>query len=575
MKQFQFDYIDDRQFAIEITKIRQWCCTSVVSHVVFQIYSETIDRESIEKVCRMISEEMPDALYFGCSSNGNIISGSYSGNNIGIVCTVFEFPSTKMIMKQYTLTAETSDAVTDDLLRILDENKWVKAVQLVTTIRGMSMTGFCKNLSNAPEDIQIFGGGAFTADINASFACVFSKDGEYSENGVVFWLLGGDDLNVVSTYVTGWKPLGKRFHVTRSEGSRLYELDGEPAYLVYRKYLNINNDRNFFMNTLEFPFLFQFNGISILRAPTLSFDDGSLSMTSDMESDVIAQLAYGDPGTILDSVRAEGTKIRDFRPETVQIFSCAARRTFWGNNEISKESMPFQNIAPTSGFYTSGEFLRTMGHVNQHNVTMVLVGMREGPAPDSDINEFEVDDTDFTGKMALINRLANYINAAFRDLETASVTDGLTKLYNRTEIQRRINENMMCNKQLALVMIDIDNFKSVNDTYGHGEGDNVIIGLADMLKSSCEEHSKVACAGRWGGEEFMVMIPEGINDAVKAAEYLLNKFAEIEFPLAGHRTISIGVTAAKEDDTLDSLLNRVDSALYDAKHGGKNKYVVI
>ena len=575
MRQFQFNYTSEIQLKTELNKIRQWCSTSVVAHIVFQIYSETIDQMSINNVCRIIDDELPEAQYFGCSTNGNIVDGSYSGQEIGIICTVFEFPSTKMMLKQYTLTAETSDTVTADLLETLKENPWVKAVQLVTTIRGMSMTDFCKMLSNASEEIQIFGGGAFTSDINAQNACVFSKDGGYSDSSVVFWLLGGDDLNIISTYVTGWKPLGKKFHVTRSEGSRLYELDGEPAYAVYRKYLNIKNDEHFFTNTLEFPFLYQFNGISILRAPTESLEDGSLVMTSDMESEVIAQLAYGDPGTILDSVREEGRKIHKFCPQMVQIFSCAARRTFWGNAEISKESQPFRNIAPTSGFYTSGEFLRTNGFVNQHNVTMVLVGMREGAANTSAVNELEVDDGDFTGKMALINRLANYINAAFRDLEIASVTDGLTKLYNREEIQRRINESLIKGETMSLVMIDIDNFKSVNDTFGHSEGDNVIIGLADMLRRDIEDNGGESSAGRWGGEEFMVLIPKGLEDAVEAAKKMCKDFSEIDFPLAGHRTISIGVTAAAEGDSLDVLLCRVDSALYDAKRGGKNRFVVV
>ena len=575
MRQFQFDYHNDFTLRNELTKIRLWCDSSVYSHIVFQIYSETIDKEKIANVCSIVEKELPQAEYFGCSTNGNIISGEFSGHEISLICTVFEYPSTKMMFRQYDLSAETSDAVTDDLLRLIDENPWVKAVELVTTIRGMSMTGFCENLSNAKPDIQIFGGGAFVADINNQKACVFSKDGGISDGSVVFWLLGGEDLDIISTYVTGWKPLGKVFHVTKSVGSRLYELDGAPAYDVYYKYLNIKNDDQFFIHTLEFPFFYKLHGINILRAPTASLEDGSLMMTSDMESDVFAQLAYGDPGTILESVREEGQKIRDFRPESVHIFSCAARRSFWGNSEISKESLPFGNIAPTSGFYTSGEFLRTGKYVNQHNVTMVLVGMREGLAEDIPMKTLEVDDSEFTGKMALINRLANYINAAFLELEDAAVTDGLTKLFNRSEIQRRINERLISGEPLSLVMIDIDNFKSVNDTFGHKEGDNVIIGLANMLKDGIAKNGSVASAGRWGGEEFMVMIPLGIESAINAAKEMCELFCNIEFPLAGHRTISVGVTEAKKNDTLDELLIRVDSGLYEAKRGGKNRYVVV
>ena len=575
MKQFQFNFSSKEGLNRELTKVKQWCNMGIVSHVVFQIFTETVDRDKISEVCGIIAENMPDAEYFGCSTNGNIISGCWSGSEISIVCTVFEYPTTKMKIMQYDLSEENAEEVTASLLEEVEKNSWVKAIELVTTIKNMSMTSFCNGLSKAAENIQIFGGGAFSPDINDKSSIVFSKNNGFTDHGVVFRLLGGEGLHIRSTYVTGWKPLGKVFHVTRSEGSRLYEVDGEPAYEVYRKYLNIKNDEHFFNHTLEFPFLYLHNGINILRAPTESLPDGSLIMTSDMESDVTAQLAYGDPGTILESVQEEGRKIYDFKPETVEIFSCAARRSFWGNTEISKESQPFQNIAPTSGFYTSGEFCRTNGHVNQHNVTMVLVGMREGDAPAGETAVLNVDDGEFTGKIALINRLANYINAAFRDLEEAAVTDGLTKLLNRAEIQRRIGERLRSGETMSLIMIDIDNFKSVNDTYGHNEGDNVIVGLAKMLRTGIPVHNPNASAGRWGGEEFMVLMPYDLEFAVAAARDMCADFAALDFPLAGHRTISIGVTAAKPEDSLDELLIRVDSALYEAKHNGKNKFVAV
>ena len=575
MKQFQFNFSSKEGLNRELTKVKQWCNMGIVSHVVFQIFTETVDRDKISEVCGIIAENMPDAEYFGCSTNGNIISGCWSGSEISIVCTVFEYPTTKMKIMQYDLSEENAEEVTASLLEEVEKNSWVKAIELVTTIKNMSMTSFCNGLSKAAENIQIFGGGAFSPDINDKSSIVFSKNNGFTDHGVVFRLLGGEGLHIRSTYVTGWKPLGKVFHVTRSEGSRLYEVDGEPAYEVYRKYLNIKNDEHFFNHTLEFPFLYLHNGINILRAPTESLPDGSLIMTSDMESDVTAQLAYGDPGTILESVQEEGRKIYDFKPETVEIFSCAARRSFWGNTEISKESQPFQNIAPTSGFYTSGEFCRTNGHVNQHNVTMVLVGMREGDAPAGETAVLNVDDGEFTGKIALINRLANYINAAFRDLEEAAVTDGLTKLLNRAEIQRRIGERLRSGETMSLIMIDIDNFKSVNDTYGHNEGDNVIVGLAKMLRTGIPVHNPNASAGRWGGEEFMVLMPYDLEVAVAAARDMCADFAALDFPLAGHRTISIGVTAAKPEDSLDELLIRVDSALYEAKHNGKNKFVAV
>ncbi|MBR1739765.1 MAG: diguanylate cyclase [Ruminococcus sp.] len=575
MRQFQFVYSGPEQLRTELLKIRQWCASSVYSHIVFQIFTESLDTALISYVCDTIRSELPKAQFFGCSTNGNILTGSISPNEIGLACTIFEYPSTRSEMYQFPLSSETEEETMDALVKLVSERPWVKAIELLTTIRGMSMTGFCERLGEVRDDIQIFGGGAFSSDIYDNAACVFSRDGGISKGGVVFWLIGGDDFNVVSTYISGWKPLGKTFHVTRSKGSILYELDNMPAYEVYYKYLNIRNNEHFFYNTLEFPFLFHHNGISILRAPTASNPDGSLTMTSDIEENVLARLAYGDPWTILESVQKDGSVFKNFQPEVIQIFSCAARRTFWGNAEVSKESMPFQNIAPTSGFYTSSEFLRTDGFVNQHNVTMVIAGMREGPAASVSDGDLEIDQTGFSGKVSLINRLASYINAAFDELEQSAITDGLTKLYNRAEVQRRIAERLATGKELSLIMIDIDDFKSVNDTYGHQEGDNVIIGLADLLRRGIAAKNPDASAGRWGGEEFMLMLPYDKAYAELAAADICKDFAAISFPKADHQTISLGVTSAIDGESLDELLLRVDSALYKAKKSGKNRFVTV
>ncbi|MBR1555166.1 MAG: diguanylate cyclase, partial [Oscillospiraceae bacterium] len=506
---------------------------------------------------------------------------------ITIICTVTEYPSTCLEMVQMPLNAENAVEMVQSLSAMVSERPWVKGIEMLVTIRGMSMTGFCDELGKLPPEIKIFGGGAFSSDMDNE-ACVFSKNAEYSTSSVVFLLMGGEDLHLTTMHVTGWKPLGKKFIVTKADGSILYELDGKPAYDAYYKYLNIGNDEHFFSNTLEFPFFYEHNGLNILRAPIASNDDGSLTMTSNMEENVVARIAYGDPRTILEKIRRSGQQIREFQPDMVRVYSCAARRTFWGMDEISKETLPFQSVAPTSGFYTSGEFLRTNGFVNQHNVTLVVAGIREGEPALAESPEFEMHQEEFSGKVSMINRLATFIEAATEELEQANqklefmaVSDGLTKLYNRREIERRIKERLQeCNRHperpLCLIMLDIDNFKQVNDTYGHKEGDNVIIGLSDLFRKGKEKYQTHSSAGRWGGEEFMVLMEHPLDYTLTAAEQIRKDFEAINFANnVGHRTVSVGVTAFIHGEDSDALCIRVDKALYQAKASGKNKVVVL
>ncbi len=579
MRQFQFGYKNKNALKKELGKIKQWCSRKVTSAVVFHIFAQLSDKKVIDEICSVIDTEMPDAMYVGCSTNGNISDGRISEYVVSITCTVWEFPSTVVETLQFKLTTETEKEVTRQIVEKVNSSPWVKSVEMLVTIRGMSMTDFCDDLNEIRDGVEIYGGGAFNQDINNESTFVFSKNGDFSHTSVAFVLVGGDDLYIETDYVTGWKPLGREFHVTKADKSTLYELDGKPAYDAYYRYLNIKNDENFFSNTLEFPFFYEHNGIIILRAPISANDDGSLTMTSDMDENVSARIAYGDPWTILESVHRGAQKMADFSPEVIRVFSCAARRTFWGVEEISKETMPFQSLAPTSGFYTSGEFLRTDGYVNQHNVTLVIAAMREGEPVENKISPV-IASEHFSGKVSMINRLATFIEAATqeleeanRKLETIAITDGLTKLYNRVEIQRRITSALEKKHNFSLIMLDIDNFKQVNDVYGHQEGDNVIIGLSKLLK---EYNIRGYKAGRWGGEEFMMLLSgENIEKAAEIAEELRVKFSKTEFRLAGCRTVSIGVTQMKENDDADTLFIRVDNALYEAKGSGKNKVVII
>ncbi len=592
MKQFQINYEGKDKFASNIKKIKSWCSSSVFSKVLFQIYTESLDHQLVSDICKEIKSEIPEALYMGCSTNGNIVMGEYNGTPVAVICTIYEYPTTNVEVFQYHLDSSVEKKVTNEIVNEVEARPWVKAIILNTTMRGMSMSDFCEDLKILPRDIALFGGGAFSEDMNEDAAFVFSSVGEISDDAIVLAFIGGDDYYVKTTHITGWRPLGRELHVTKAEGPILYELDNKPAYETYYKYLNIKNDDNFFINTLEFPFFYEHNGINILRAPVTSRDDGALVMTADIDEDVMARMAYGDPWTILDSVYQGALTLQDFAPETITIFSCAARRTFWGADEISNESLPFQSLAPTSGFYTSGEFVRNGLDVNQHNVTLVLGAQREGDINPSNIKKVEMNTEGFSGKVSMISRLATFIQAATdeledanRQLERAAISDALTSLFNRGEIQRRITRkakeleksgsHFKAKAGVSLIMMDIDDFKSVNDTYGHKEGDIVLKMLSDMLKRTIDERLPGCLAGRWGGEEFMVLLPKANEQmAVKLAETFRVRFSELEFPNANHRTISLGVTELIAGEDADIACMRVDDALYEAKKTGKNKVIV-
>ncbi len=585
MRRFQFEYNNERTFIRELDKLKMWVKRQMVHGLLFHIFCETVDKERIKTVCDYLEKYFPDADYVGCTTNGNIVSGDKGQSDICVSCTMLEYPDTQFKVLQLPLE-ENSLEVGQRLKKYIEENPWVKAVELLTTINGISMTKFCESFTECRKDVCIFGGGAFSPDINANDGFVFSKGHNISTQGVILLMMGGEDFHMVTMHITGWKPLGREFTVTKAKDSRLYELDGQPAYDVYYKYFHINNDENFFENSLEFPIFYKHHGIDILRAPTSSNEDGSLNMTSAVDENVSAKLAYGDPEVIIDSVKEESLLVAKFQPDVIDVFSCAARLVYWGANDVGRETMPFETIAPTLGFFTSGEFLRTEEYVNQHNVTLVIAAMREGDIDEDREVYHMLSEEEKSGKINMIKRLTTFINAvtsemeeANRKLAIAAISDALTGLLNRGEIQRRISravrENAQTDMKISLIMMDLDDFKKVNDSYGHKEGDNVLIGLANVLRNTLNDYDIAGDIGRWGGEEFMVLLPDISKEkAHEIAEKLLENLVSIDFPLAGHQTMSLGVTEYINGEDVDILTMRVDGALYEAKARGKNCVVM-
>jgi diguanylate cyclase (GGDEF)-like protein len=170
-----------------------------------------------------------------------------------------------------------------------------------------------------------------------------------------------------------------------------------------------------------------------------------------------------------------------------------------------------------------------------------------------------------------------YIRARMQD---AAATDGLTGLWNHRRLYELLREEIRravrYQRALAVLMMDVDSFKTFNDTYGHPQGDQLLRVVASVLKSCVRN---VDYAGRYGGEEFLIILPEtSKEDACSMAERIRSEIeARACVLIEGqpiHRTISIGVAATPEDaSSVDELMQRADEALYRAKRSGKNRVV--
>jgi diguanylate cyclase (GGDEF)-like protein len=174
-------------------------------------------------------------------------------------------------------------------------------------------------------------------------------------------------------------------------------------------------------------------------------------------------------------------------------------------------------------------------------------------------------------------RMAGKISDARQQIENMAISDALTGLFNRRHVMERFSEELerakRLKKDLGCIMIDIDNFKNINDTYGHLIGDKTLREVSDILKNSIRTYD---IAGRYGGEEFLIVLPDtGFEEALRMAERMRRniKTQPVEKSnMAPAVTISLGIASMLDTDiSIDNMIKRADDGLYAAKKGGRDK----
>ena len=185
---------------------------------------------------------------------------------------------------------------------------------------------------------------------------------------------------------------------------------------------------------------------------------------------------------------------------------------------------------------------------------------------DHRIENFVATGKDITQRIKMEQKLQRY-----------ATTDELTNLSNR----RRGNELLdieldrfhRYQSSFAILMIDIDHFKNINDTYGHDIGDQVLQQLGKVLTLHIRKSDALM---RWGGEEFLIIaVHMSQNELISFANKLIAAVNSYTFDKASDLTISIGATLCQENETKANLLKRVDKALYKAKKSGRNRVVYL
>ena len=539
--------------------------------VLVQVFTGLNDDLHIRRVQKELKACFPTAPVIGTTTGGEVFNGGIVDHSTVISVAVFERSRVRVSFSDEKDSLKLGRQLAEGLK---DRDQKV----MIAFADGLGSNGdrILRGLHEVSPEVPVAGGLAgdmFTFTGTYTFTQDF-----LSKTGGVCACIYTDRIHINTLYNLAWIPIGKEMTITKAEGNRIYEIEGRPAVEIYKEYLGKDAETLLPHIAIEFPLVFERDGKLVARACLGIDDDGAMVYEGDINEGERVRFSIWDTGEMLDGAGTALKVIRGVPVEGIFVYTCAARKYLMGK-EVEVETKYLQSVAPTVGFLTYGEFFTDRGTKSFFNYTITLITLSENDrtkkVADASIERSSDRETvRFRALVSLVNSITRELKEANRELETLATTDGLTGLYNRRKmiqvLETEVYKARRYGTPLSVIMLDVDNFKAVNDTFGHCVGDELLVAVANILKENLRKSDVV---GRWGGEEFLILMPGiDLTEGVRVAEKLKREISRRE--IKGIRiTASFGVAQLSDEDTVDRIISKADSAMYMAKDRGKNRVI--
>jgi len=483
------------------------------NNILVQIFSGILDKNLIQSIVNILKENIKNVKIIGSSTDGEIIDGEVTNNQIILNFNIFENTQIETILlKKSTNSYKLGQELATKL--ITSNTKLIITFADALNVNGEEYIKGIQSISN------VFIAGGLAGD-NGLFKETFVfNEKEIITNGCVGVSLNSDTLKVSNEFGFNWEGIGKIMHITKSKGNIVYEIDGKTPVEIYRHYFGEDVAKDVVKIGVEFPLIIKKDNISIARAVVGQNDDGSLIFAGNINTGEKVQFGYGNIESILQKDEILFQNLKNFDIESIFIYSCMARRRFLGKM-IESEVKPFSKIATVSGFFTYGEFF-TFNNKNQFfNQTMTVLLLSESEnkhiIPKENI---EIEKSELLTLKALtnliqatshelmelnnsleekVNQKTEQIKAKNIELEYLYYHDSLTDLPNKFLLEKDLKENEF----FGSLLIDIKNFSSINDMYGELIGDEVLKAFSKQLQLIA---SKYNCSlYRVGNDQFITI----------------------------------------------------------------------
>ena len=332
-----------------------------------QIFSGVIDKDILLNLAKKVKEFLPNSHILGTTTAGEICDAQMSENSIVISFSTFD--KTVLSSNIYQMGNDCAKNIVNDLVK--DDTK-----VLIIFSDGLKSNGeeILEQLSKLKPDLIIAGGRA-ADNVTFSQTYIFNEN-QILDNGCVIASLNSNTLNVHNNYILNWKTIGKDMVVTKANKNNLIEINHQKVTDIYKKYLGNDVVETLPESGIEFPLIFEKNGVSVARAPVAVLDDGSLIFAGNLEVGTKVKFGFGDIETIKESSYENYETLKNFPIESTFIYSCSARKALVGQ-ELEVEFGLLQNIAPTAGFITYGEYYHSDMSNELLNITTTFLSLSE------------------------------------------------------------------------------------------------------------------------------------------------------------------------------------------------------
>ena len=579
MKNYSFTFVTFDELEEQISSADDFNTAATL----IQVYCSSAQREDVELLQHYFSKTYSNATLLGTTTDGIIFGDKVIESKKNVVTfTIFDYTQ----LEGDIFEKEDFNKDSFELGKAVGRSLCKENTKLILTFSdGINTNGeeYLNGLSSICPNTPIAGGmAADNGKIVETF--VFNNKGITSD-GSVSVALHSDVLTLKTNYTFNWLPVGKKMQVTKSVKNRVFEIDGMSAVDIYAKYLGKRISDKLPQIGIEFPLIFERDGVNVGRAPVGKGDDGSLIFAGNILEGTYVRFGIGNMEEILKNSQYSISKMAEellYKPEAIFIYSCMARRRFldtYVNDELKAVNM----LGPVSGFFTYGEFFYSNQNTQLLNETMTIIALSEDRVtPDFTFESLEYHEQKVASNVQhAIAKLANVVSDELAELNESlekrveenteyiykqAYYDKLTGLPNRISLIKKIHESI----GKVIILLNIDDFTAINDFYGHYVGDKVLQKLAEVLSKEVELH---------GGELFKLPSDEfaiikelhhnynAIENGIKA---ILHAIEQEEFLIGNHyANITVTLSAAFINKEGSGLVN-ADMALKNAKKSSKS-----